>query len=123
MQGTRAAAMWSLLPKPVTENGEGLRGRRQRRGAVVVTNYLQCLVAFEVFRVEAASRRYRDSFTPKYMTLWPGRSRQLQVDVVEASIQQVIYMNGHAYELGPTADHLAGCMRACGTSGPSWAGC
>ena len=23
----------------------------------------------------------------------------------------MIYMNGHAYELGPTAEHIAGCMR------------
>ncbi|CAK0865442.1 unnamed protein product [Prorocentrum cordatum] len=85
---------------------------KSEAGYMVVKNYLRCLdAAFQVFQVEPASRHYRRSFTPKYQSKWPGLSRLLRVDVLEASNQQMILMNGFWFELGPTAVDLAGLMR------------
>ncbi|CAK0819752.1 unnamed protein product [Prorocentrum cordatum] len=85
---------------------------KSETGYMVVKNYLQCLdTAFQVFQVEPASRHYRQSFTPKYQSIWAGQSRLLRVDVLEAINQQMIWMNGFWSELGPTAVKPAGLMR------------
>ena len=62
-------------------------------------------------QLDPASRHYRQAFTPKYQSLWPGQYRLLSVDVLEASNQQMIFMNGRWFEFSPKATCLAGHMR------------
>ena len=96
------AQLVAALAPSLTGLWEGIERPRTPR--------LHNIQSSEVWDVEPASRHYRDYFTLKRTSTWPGKSRQLQVIAVEACIHQVICLNGcesSIFEFGPAPEYLA----------------
>lgn len=68
-----------------------------------------------VMRLETAPRRYRETFTVNYRSLFPDEARNYRIDVLEASADQyaMIWVNGEKFEFTEEAMHRAEALQRC----------
>lgn len=66
-----------------------------------------------LMRLETAPRRYRETFTVNYRSLFPDEARNYRIDVLEASADQyaMIWVNGEKFEFTEEAMHRAEALQ------------
>eukprot|EP00931_Biecheleriopsis_adriatica_P050275 TRINITY_DN2909_c0_g2_i1.p1 TRINITY_DN2909_c0_g2~~TRINITY_DN2909_c0_g2_i1.p1 ORF type:complete len:514 (+),score=96.15 TRINITY_DN2909_c0_g2_i1:137-1678(+) len=87
---------------------------KSEEGYNAAAMFLQCIDSAAIaLRLRPADRSYRSRFTINYQALFPDRSRNYRVDMLEASIEQnsVIWVNGDKFEFSEEAMTFAQALQ------------